>query len=146
MAMSRDCGATLLTTRSPIRIRPSETRSSPASIRNAVVLPQPEGPTSTMNSPSSTSSTRSLTAVVSPNFFVTCSYVTFAMSSLPGWVRRQRVVRDSKKRVCDGQGQKRKDRSRDTSNVHHQQGEREPAKSKRSANDHERCVARHDAQ
>ena len=34
------------------RSRPPEIASSPASIRSAVVLPEPDGPTSTMNSPS----------------------------------------------------------------------------------------------
>src|SRR5206468_817473 len=42
------------TTRSPIRIEPDVTASSPATIRSAVVLPQPEGPTKIMNSPSLT--------------------------------------------------------------------------------------------
>ena len=38
--------------RSPRRIAPSSTVSRPAIIRSNVVLPQPDGPTSTMNSPS----------------------------------------------------------------------------------------------
>src|SRR6185369_7519031 len=53
MAMSRSFGWTLLTTRSPIEIVPEVMFSRPASIRNKVDLPQPEGPTSTTNSPSS---------------------------------------------------------------------------------------------
>ena len=36
--------------------------SSPATIRSVVVLPQPDGPTRTMNSPSATSMSMSLTA------------------------------------------------------------------------------------
>src|SRR5438874_9993942 len=52
--MSRSFGATPLTTRLPIAIRPPEISSSPAIIRKSVDLPQPEGPTSTQNSPSST--------------------------------------------------------------------------------------------
>src|SRR5271169_2615912 len=51
--MSRSLGCTLLTTRSPIEIVPEVMFSSPASIRSKVDLPQPEGPTSTTNSPSS---------------------------------------------------------------------------------------------
>ena len=43
-----------LTTRSPILIEPDVTSSSPATMRSAVVLPQPDGPTKIMNSPSST--------------------------------------------------------------------------------------------
>src|SRR6201746_1231017 len=51
--MSRSLGWTLLTTRSPIEIVPEVMFSRPASIRSNVDLPQPEGPTSTTNSPSS---------------------------------------------------------------------------------------------
>src|SRR5579859_782619 len=51
--MSRSLGWTLLTTRSPIEIVPEVMFSSPASILSKVDLPQPDGPTSTTNSPSS---------------------------------------------------------------------------------------------
>ena len=37
-----------------MKIAPASTSSSPASMRSAVVLPEPDGPTSTMNSPSAT--------------------------------------------------------------------------------------------
>src|SRR5579871_1565076 len=53
MAISRSLGWTLLTTRSPIEIVPDVMFSRPASIRNRVDLPQPDGPTRTTNSPSS---------------------------------------------------------------------------------------------
>ena len=46
--------------RPPIRISPSVISSSPATIRSAVVLPQPDGPTRTMNSPSAISRLRSV--------------------------------------------------------------------------------------
>ena len=52
MAMSRSLGATSLTTRVPMRIVPAVASSSPASIRSAVDLPEPDGPTSTISSPS----------------------------------------------------------------------------------------------
>src|SRR6266542_1219840 len=52
--MSRSGGSMSLTTRSPIRIDPDVTSSSPATIRSSVVLPQPDGPTKIMNSPSLT--------------------------------------------------------------------------------------------
>ena len=55
MAMSRSFGGTLLTTRSPMRISPAVMFSSPAIMRSSVDLPQPDGPTSTTNSPSSIS-------------------------------------------------------------------------------------------
>src|ERR1700749_1403144 len=51
--MSRSLGWTMLTTRSPIEIVPEVMFSRPASMRSRVDLPQPEGPTSTTNSPSS---------------------------------------------------------------------------------------------
>src|SRR5207253_7976310 len=113
MAMSRCCGATLLTTRSPIWMRPSDTLSSPASMRKAVLFPHPEGPTSTMNSPSSISRRKSFTALVSPKVFVTWSYVTFAMDSdLPGWILRQHEMGGNEERVRDRECQERQDRCR----------------------------------
>src|SRR3954452_21773755 len=53
MAMSRSFGCTLLTKRWPIEIVPEVMFSSPASIRSRVDLPQPDGPPSTTNAPSS---------------------------------------------------------------------------------------------
>src|SRR4249920_3912731 len=41
---------------------PASTSSRPASIRNAVVFPEPDGPTSTMNSPSAMSRSSASTA------------------------------------------------------------------------------------
>ena len=52
MAMSRSREDSVFTTRSPIRRVPVLMSSSPATIRSAVLLPQPDGPTSTRNSPS----------------------------------------------------------------------------------------------
>ena len=49
MAMLRSRGASSFTTRSPKRIVPAVTGSSPAIIRSSVVLPQPDGPSSVMN-------------------------------------------------------------------------------------------------
>ena len=62
IAMSRSFGGTSVTSRSPIRMLPSSTGSSPASIRSVVDFPQPEGPTSTRNSPSPISRSRASTA------------------------------------------------------------------------------------
>src|SRR5439155_306620 len=50
--MSRSFGGTLLTIRSPSQTRPSVISSSPATMRRAEVLPQPDGPTRTTSSPS----------------------------------------------------------------------------------------------
>src|SRR5581483_5646089 len=78
--MSRSRDGTWLTTRSPIKSRPREISSSPATIRRAVVLPQPEGPTRTMNSPSSIVRSSEFTAVVPSGYvFVTPSNVTPAI-------------------------------------------------------------------
>src|SRR3954451_24002603 len=63
-----------------MRTTPSETSSRPATMRSAVVLPHPDGPTSTMNSPSTMSrSSRSTAVVPSGNCFETFSNVTLAM-------------------------------------------------------------------
>jgi hypothetical protein len=64
MAMSRSFGGIPLTTRSPMRRVPLEMSSRPATIRSAVVLPHPDGPTRTMNSPSAMSRLSSRTASV----------------------------------------------------------------------------------
>ena len=53
--MSRSLGVRSLTTRSPIEIVPALISSSPAIMRSSVVLPHPEGPTRTVNSPSAIS-------------------------------------------------------------------------------------------
>ena len=62
MAMSRSLGSRSFTTLSPMRNSPDVIVSSPAIIRSAVDLPQPDGPTSTKNSPSATSSDSLCTA------------------------------------------------------------------------------------
>src|SRR6478609_596771 len=53
--MSRSAGSSSLTTRSPIQTWPPEISSRPATMRSSVDLPQPDGPTMTMNSRSSIS-------------------------------------------------------------------------------------------
>src|SRR5215218_2739085 len=60
--MSRSFGERSLTVSPPIFTSPLEMSSSPAIIRSAVDLPQPEGPTRIMNSPSLMSRSMSLTA------------------------------------------------------------------------------------
>src|SRR4051812_4903233 len=52
MAMSRSFGSTSLTIRPPISMVPWLARSRPAMMFSSVDLPQPDGPTSTVNSPS----------------------------------------------------------------------------------------------
>ncbi len=62
MATLRSLGARSLTTLPPMRSVPEVMSSRPATIRSAVVLPEPDGPTSTISSPSATSRSRSSTA------------------------------------------------------------------------------------
>src|SRR3954468_11535579 len=62
MATSRSFGGTSVTSRPPIQTNPSSTSSSPASIRSAVDLPEPDGPTSTISSPSPISRSSASTA------------------------------------------------------------------------------------
>src|SRR3954466_13523274 len=66
MATLRSLARMLVTSRSPKVISPPVTASNPASKRNVVVLPHPEGPTSTRNSPSATVKLVSATAALSP--------------------------------------------------------------------------------
>src|SRR6266508_2126929 len=74
MAMSRSFGARSVTSRPPTTMCPPDASSSPAIMRSSVDLPHPDGPTSTMNSPSSIRSDTSSTAVTPPsNTFVTPS-------------------------------------------------------------------------
>src|SRR3954453_2976905 len=77
--MSRSRDGTWLTTRSPILSTPCVISSRPATMRNAVVLPQPDGPTRTMNSPSWISRSSPRTALVPSGYvFPTWSNVTAA--------------------------------------------------------------------
>jgi hypothetical protein len=62
MAMSRSFAGVSFTRRPPMESSPPEIDSRPAIIRSVVLLPQPDGPTSTMNSPSAISRSRSCTA------------------------------------------------------------------------------------
>src|SRR6185437_1823217 len=55
MAMSRSLGASLFTTLPPMRSSPSLMSSRPAIMLRVVDLPQPDGPTRIMNSPSAMS-------------------------------------------------------------------------------------------
>src|SRR3954453_10649393 len=58
--MSRSFGGLVETSLPPMWISPWSTSSSPASMRRAVDLPEPDGPTRTMNSPSLMSRSKSL--------------------------------------------------------------------------------------
>src|SRR5664279_5803932 len=77
--MSRSFGGTRLTTRPPIATSPWVISSSPAIIRSSVDLPQPDGPTSTQNSPSAIAMSTPRITCVEPNHFWTPVIVTAAM-------------------------------------------------------------------
>src|ERR1044071_2590855 len=70
MAMLRSMGGRSFTTSVPIRISPEVISSRPATMRSVVVLPHPEGPTSTMNSLSRISRLTSFTAWKPLSYFL----------------------------------------------------------------------------
>src|SRR5512140_495802 len=112
MAMSRSFGATSFTTRPPMSIVPSEISSRPAIIRRAVDLPQPDGPTSTMNSWSRMSRFKPSMTETSPYRLATSLKTTSAMRgpprSAPGRQDRgapgRKGDRDGALRKRDGKG------------------------------------------
>src|SRR3954466_9974082 len=84
--MLRSPGCRSLTRSSLIRISPPLIVSRPAIMRRSVDLPQPDGPTRTMNSPSPISSETSLTAMTLPlKRFVTPSRTIWAIGRSP-WI------------------------------------------------------------
>src|SRR4051812_20656131 len=70
MPRPRSPGSRSLTTCPSMRISPAVGSSKPAIMRSVVVLPQPEGPTNTTNSPSSIVKLRFFTASTAPNDFL----------------------------------------------------------------------------
>src|SRR3984893_6626698 len=95
MAMSRSIGGSSLTIVSPMSTWPEVMDSSPATMRSVVVLPQPDGPTSTMNSLSRISRFTFLTTCTSSNFLLRLRIRTCAMaSSLDGAGEAGDVVLD----------------------------------------------------
>src|SRR4051794_13341906 len=58
---------------SPMKTRPADGSSRPATIRSVVVFPHPDGPRRAKNDPCGTVRDRSSTATKSPNLFVTRS-------------------------------------------------------------------------
>src|SRR5919109_4802827 len=72
--MSRSPARLKVTSLPPSKMRPEVGSSSPAIMRKVVVLPQPDGPSRTKNSPFSTTKLESLTAANSPKLF--CRFST----------------------------------------------------------------------
>src|ERR1700733_6530360 len=79
MAMLRSAGSRSVTFRSPIEIDPDDVVSRPAIIRSVVDFPQPEGPSRTRDSPSSTSMHTSSTTFRAPKTLHTGFRVTDAI-------------------------------------------------------------------
>src|SRR3954468_23666250 len=80
--MSRCAARFSVTSSPPSRISPPVGNSRPAIMRRVVVLPQPEGPSMTKNSPSSTVKLEPLTATKSPNAFCRMLTVICAIALL----------------------------------------------------------------
>src|SRR3954447_8701773 len=78
MARLRSRGAWSLTRSPPMTMSPEVMSSSPTIIRSSVDLPQPEGPTRIMNSPSSTSIDTSLTAGKPSPYCLTMFFISMA--------------------------------------------------------------------
>src|SRR5215212_1906276 len=122
--MSRSLGVRSFTTSPPIETVPSVISSSPATMRSAVVLPQPEGPTRTRNSPSRASSVRSMTACTPPSYVLpTSSNVTSATSPLLPSSTLDRAARQAldDEPLQGEEQQRRRDRRQE-----HARGERPP--------------------
>src|SRR3974390_530867 len=81
MAMPRARGGISLTTSPSISTSPEVGFSRPAMMRNSVVLPHPDGPSSPMNSPSRATRLMPSTACTSPNCFVISRVETAATSA-----------------------------------------------------------------
>src|SRR6195256_6484126 len=82
MAMSRSAGSISLTIRPPMSILPDVVVSRPATMRSSVDLPQPEGPTSTQNSPSAIDTSTPWTTSVEPKDLRTALRFTAAIGAL----------------------------------------------------------------
>src|SRR5680860_415484 len=93
--MSRSLGCRCVISRSPMWISPLVTSSRPASIRRLVDLPHPDGPTRTMNSPSSMSRFRSSTAGLEEPGYRRCAFLklTEAMLTSPSPAGTCRTIR-----------------------------------------------------
>src|SRR5690606_35937508 len=81
--MLRSLGGSPLTTLSPMETSPLVNFSSPAMVRMRVVLPEPEAPSSTRNSPSRTSRLTPSTALTEPKWVCRSFTVSFAMPGAP---------------------------------------------------------------
>ena len=102
MAIRRSRGARSLASSPSSRMAPAVGSSRPATIRRTVDLPHPEGPSSTMNSPSPTSRLRLSTATVpSPKILVTSLSATVATPPPPKSRQTGRPADPPRTQYCD---------------------------------------------
>src|SRR5438046_1819953 len=116
MAMSRSLDSRSFTTRSSMAMLPAVMSSNPASMRSSVDLPQPEGPTSTVNSPSAMSKPMPWMILVEPKLFSTLRKDTDAMC-FPRALALDRASREAAdhvalERVVDRRRRQRVDQTR----------------------------------
>src|SRR4029079_9592556 len=116
--MSRSFDSTSLTTVPSIAIVPPLISSSPASMRSRVDLPQPEGPTRTVNSPSAMSKPMPWITLTEPKLFSTSRKAREAMRPIPSKARlalhgagRQAADHVALERVLDRRRRQRVDES-----------------------------------
>ena len=81
MATSRSSGGSAVMSRLPRRSAPVLGSSRPATMFISVLLPQPEGPTSTRNSPSASSRSMRCSTWVAPKALETLLIDSVAMSA-----------------------------------------------------------------
>src|SRR6476660_2615252 len=80
------------TSRPPITISPESASSRPATARRIVLLPHPDGPSSTRNSPSAIRSETSATASTLPKRLTRC-LIRMSATPFPPSVRRSLLER-----------------------------------------------------
>ena len=83
MPMPRSFGSSQVTFLPLMKIWPAETSSSPAMQLSRVDLPQPDGPSSTMNSPSATSMLSFFSTSIEPKFSDRSRTSTLVISRQP---------------------------------------------------------------
>src|SRR4051795_3281925 len=93
MPVLRLCGGNVSMRCSPKRIRPASSSQKPATMRNSVVLPHPDGPSSVKNSPSRTAIDTSSTARTVPKTRAARSIV-IAVKGPPGRWTSARIAND----------------------------------------------------
>ena len=91
-AMSRWLAGFMPTSSPSMKISPLVGSSSPAIIRSVVVLPQPEGPSSMKNSPSSTVNVDDLTALNDPKSLRTFLIMICAMNYSGKWLTMMNIT------------------------------------------------------